>query len=84
MCIAKTKRVLDSLEVAQRPAKRECRRRSRTPVNLGFAVRRDTAQTERAFGPLGITPCQTKRQDAQLASAVTNFGAPKRSVNASR
>ena len=74
---AETRRALGPLRVPQRPAKRECGRRSRTTADFGFAARRDAAQTERARGPLGIAQCHSKRQQDPFASAVTHFGVPK-------
>ena len=41
-----------------------------------------TAKTERPFGPIAITQSQAKKKYNTAASAITNFGAPTRSVNA--
>ena len=83
MLTAKIGIVLGPLGVLQCSPKRECRC-GRASVSFGSTAVKGNAKTETALGPLRITQCQAKNKSNTTASAITNSGAPTRSVNASR
>ena len=56
----------------------------RVSASFGPTAVKGIVKTERASGLLGITQCQAKNKHNTAASAITNFGAPTRSVNASK